>query len=161
MGNKHRWYCVLNQTRYYCKVPNTVTISLRRVQISIARKKGFCFRILIGIWMYVLLCNFIQPPITSLLFGRCRTLLGIWFQFPDTRNSSEIWQGSILGSDHLDDLDGDARIMWHARLFMTVAKQRTDKHATMGSPCNSRGIVGVFFAVRSPAITRTSSWLRS
>jgi hypothetical protein len=34
-----------------------------------------------------------------------------------------------------------------------LAKQRTDKHATMGSPCNSRGILGgVFFGVRSPAI---------
>jgi hypothetical protein len=35
----------------------------------------------------------------------------------------------------------------------SVAKQRMDKHATMGSPCNSRGILGrVFFVVRSQAI---------
>jgi hypothetical protein len=39
------------------------------------------------------------------------------------------------------------------RLLTTVAKQRMDKHATMDSQCNSRGILGgVFFVVRSRAI---------
>jgi hypothetical protein len=52
-------------------------------------------------------------------------------------------------------------ILWRARvnsqlwkrLLATVAKRRTDKHATMGSPYNSRGILGgVLFGVRFPAI---------
>jgi hypothetical protein len=34
----------------------------------------------------------------------------------------------------------------------SIAKQRMDKHATMDSQCNSRGILGrVFFVVRSQA----------
>jgi hypothetical protein len=44
-------------------------------------------------------------------------------------------------------------------LLTTVAKQRKDKHATIDSHCNSRGILGgVFFGVRPRGyITRVFS----